>query len=358
MNHDMESLKLELSGLQEPPKPTRTRRATNNATVEKLHELCKENPRGLLQLRDELVGFLAQLDQPGHEQDRAFYLELWNGDGRFDKDTIGRGTTSASHLCGSVLGNIQPDKLRDYLKNYDNDGFIQRFQALVYADELPYKHVDRPANLDAQNKVRAIVHGLACADFIKGGAIIEIGDKIPGIRLNEGAQTVFDEWLIRLETETLTAKEHPLILEHLSKFRSFVPSLALINHLCDVFDRGAGEIGLVSKESMLLAISQARYFESHARRMYGLILGGLTGAAKLAGRIQAGELGDTFTARDVARNGWSYLGTVESVEEACKVLIEKKWLKSKRTDPGAQGRPTVKYLINPKVYQLEGVLKH
>jgi putative DNA primase/helicase len=352
MNHDMESLKLELAELQEPPKPTRTRRVTNNATVEKLHELCKENPRGLLQLRDELVGFLAQIDQPGHEQDRAFYLEAANGDGRFDSDRIGRGTTSAPLVCVSVLGNIQPDKLREYLKGYDNDGFIQRFQALVYADELPYKHVDRQADIRALNRVRAIVHGLACADFTKGGATIEDDGKIPGIRLDEEAQSTFDDWLIGLENEIRRPKEHALIREHFSKFRSFVPSLALINHLCDVFDRGAGEIGLVSKESLVLAIAQARYFESHARRMYGLKLGGLTGAAKLASRIEAGDLEGEFTARDVSRNGWSYLGTIEAVEEACKVLIDKKWLGSKRTEPGAQGgRPTVRYLINPKIKQ-------
>lgn len=116
VNHDMESLKLKHSNLQEPPKPVRTRRQTNNATVEKLHELCKENPTGILLMRDELAGWLAQLDQAGHEQDRAFYLEGWNGTGRFDYDRIGRGTVSAKTVCLSVLGGIQPDKLREYLK--------------------------------------------------------------------------------------------------------------------------------------------------------------------------------------------------------------------------------------------------
>lgn len=115
-NHDIESLKAELVNLQEPPKPVRARRQTNNATVEKLHELCKENPRGILLVRDELAGWLAQIDQAGNEQDRAFYLEGWNGTGRFDLDRIGRGTVSAKNVCISVLGSIQPEKLRDYLK--------------------------------------------------------------------------------------------------------------------------------------------------------------------------------------------------------------------------------------------------
>ena len=39
----------------------------NDSTVEKLGELLNENPNGLLVFRDELTGFLRQLDRDGHE---------------------------------------------------------------------------------------------------------------------------------------------------------------------------------------------------------------------------------------------------------------------------------------------------
>ena len=234
---------------------------------------------------------------------------------------------------------------------YQNDGLIQRFQAITFADEQPYKHVDRPANAEAYNRVRAIVHELARADYSRWGASGAEGE-IPGIRLDRDAQVVFDAWLIELETVTLTAKEHPLILEHLSKFRSFVPALALINHLVEAADSEADHVGQVREGCLLLAIAQAEYFESHARRMYGLVLGGLTASTKLAARILSGDLADGFSARDVYRNGWSHLGTIEAVEEACKVLTIKKWLRTERTVPDAQGgRPANVYRINPKVYQ-------
>lgn len=64
----------------------------NDATVEKLGELLNDNPRGLIQVRDELAGWLAPLDQEGREQDRAFWLECWNGTGPYTSDRIGRAT--------------------------------------------------------------------------------------------------------------------------------------------------------------------------------------------------------------------------------------------------------------------------
>ncbi|WP_345119681.1 DUF3987 domain-containing protein, partial [Bartonella pachyuromydis] len=52
----------------------------NDVTVEKLGELLKENPRGLLMVRDELSGFLANLERKEYQTDRSFYLTAFNGD--------------------------------------------------------------------------------------------------------------------------------------------------------------------------------------------------------------------------------------------------------------------------------------
>jgi hypothetical protein len=87
----------------------------NDSTVEKLGELLNQNPNGLLLFRDELTGWLRTLDREGHENDRAFYLESWNGSGSYTYDRIGRGTLSVESACISILGGIQPGPLNDYL---------------------------------------------------------------------------------------------------------------------------------------------------------------------------------------------------------------------------------------------------
>ncbi|WP_273722234.1 MULTISPECIES: DUF3987 domain-containing protein, partial [unclassified Bartonella] len=54
-----------------------SRLIVNDVTVEKLGELLKENPRGLLMVRDELSGFLADMERKEYQSDRGFYLKAF-----------------------------------------------------------------------------------------------------------------------------------------------------------------------------------------------------------------------------------------------------------------------------------------
>ena len=43
---------------------------------------------------------------------RQFYLETWNGNGRFTYDRIGRGTVDIEACCLSVLGASKPARCK------------------------------------------------------------------------------------------------------------------------------------------------------------------------------------------------------------------------------------------------------
>ncbi|MCL6268333.1 YfjI family protein, partial [Sansalvadorimonas sp. 2012CJ34-2] len=58
-----------------PEVPIRSRYTTSDSTVEKLAVLMSENPMGILQVRDELFGLLAQLAKADKTEYRPFYLE-------------------------------------------------------------------------------------------------------------------------------------------------------------------------------------------------------------------------------------------------------------------------------------------
>ena len=126
-----------------------------DATFEKLHEILGENPGGVLVVRDELTGWLAQLDKQGREGERGFFLQAWNGDGGFTIDRIGRGSIHVPAVCVSLLGNIQPGRLRGYLSEVleggpTDDGLFQRFQLLVWPDPpRNWRLVDRLPNRTA-----------------------------------------------------------------------------------------------------------------------------------------------------------------------------------------------------------------
>jgi len=75
------------------------------------------------------------------------------------------------------------------------------------------------------------------------------GDKIPFYHFSEDAQEVFYSWLKDLQ-EKIQSENASLMVEHLSKYRSLMPSLALIFHLINVAsgDQLGGPVTLMAAE--------------------------------------------------------------------------------------------------------------
>lgn len=340
---------------QAPAAPTLRRYKSNDTTVEKLGELLRENPTGLLVLRDELVGLIASWDREGREGERAFYLEAWNGNASFDTDRIGRGSIFIPNLCVSIFGGIQPDKLTGYLEQATNtlanDGMLQRFQVLVYPDHRAWEWRDRMPAKDARDRALGVFEALA--EFEPeawGAAPADDFAKFPHFRFDEAAQEIFIEWSGELHRVRMPAEDHPIIAQHLAKFDKLFPALALILHLVDC--AATGRRGAVTAESALRAAAWCEYLEAHARRCYGLLADdGLRAAQALADKVRQGKVSDGFTARDVRRNQWRSLTTDDAVQAALDWLEDEDWLRAEEvggTGPGS-GRRTFRYFINPQL---------
>jgi putative DNA primase/helicase len=330
--------------------PVRRRYITNDATVEKLGELMAENPRGLLVFRDELVGWLSGLDREGREGTRSFYLEAWNGGGRFTYDRIGRGTIEIEAACISLLGGIQPGPLAAYLRDAidggaGDDGLLQRLQMLVWPDApADFREVDRWPDSEARRAAFETYERLDVIDTAAIGAELEPGG-IPYLRLAGAAYEAFSDWRIDLEARLRRGDEHPAFEAALAKHRSLVPSLALLIHVAD--SREGGPVGEVP---MVQAIAWAQFLEAHARRLYSPALDpALHAARELDRRIRAGDVGSPFQARDVYRRGWRLLdrlGTTDAIE----YLADLGRVRAEDMDAGALGgRPTVRWHAHPSL---------
>ncbi|MBP6985364.1 MAG: DUF3987 domain-containing protein [Alphaproteobacteria bacterium] len=347
----LDMTKQELEELKEPRAPVWKRYHTNDATIEKMHDLLSMNTRGLLLYRDELIGLLDTWDKEGHEADRSFYLEAWNGDDSKTTDRIGRGTTFTKNLCVSILGGTQPDKLFSYFNHtssgFCNDGMLQRFQLLVYPDDAKaWSLVDRTPNAAAQAKAFSIIRNLSTMNFREQGAFQENEGDTPYFCFTETAQHFFYAWLSDLEKDKLMAEDEPIVIEHLAKYRKLLPSLSLLFHLILVADgkaRGNIDVGCVA-----MAAEWCKFQETHARRIYdGGLSPGYEGARTLARKIQEGELKDNFEPRDVYRKQWSHLRNKEEVLVAFNILVDHNWIKESQV--ADQGKTKCAYEINPKV---------
>ncbi len=319
-----------------------------------------ENPAGIFVLRDELSGWLDMLDRSGREGERAFFLTAWAGDTGHTIDRVGRGTIYVEHCCLSMLGGIQPARLRSYLVDAlrdgpSNDGLIQRFQLLIWPDTRPdWTLVDRPPDAAAQKQAEKVFLGL-----------VELDAESPlPFRFSSEAQRLLNEWLRNLEAKVRGDELHPALVAHLSKFRSLMPSLALLFELADLAAEGSvGFVGSVegilpiirevSPEHVKQAIAWCDYLESHARRVYSCITTPQMRAAReLADKIKRKKAGahGSFSCRDVYLKGWSGLDSPGAVQMAVEVLEDALWLRREyASDTG--GRPGMRYIVNPKVYR-------
>ena len=340
LGESLSSVRERLQKLNEELNPGRY--ILNDTTVEKAIELFRANPNGLLQERDELTGWLRSLDRDDRKGDREFYLETWAGDRSYTQDRIGRGTVHAPRICLSIIGGMQPGKFAKYVSDavrghWRADGLLQRFQLLVWPEHSSeWERVDR----EPDRQARALAG--------------EVFGYLNGHRLDEEprhfeveAQRLFNDWWTELErrlrSPELRASE--AFLAHLGKYRSLMPSLALIFHLCS---RSAESN--VSIAATRLAAAWCEYLEQHARKVYAVeLFPGLESAHALAKKIRSNHVEDRTPIRDIYRRQWSRLRDSDQVYEAIVVLEENGWV---CTDTAGSGdRPIQVLRINPEVYE-------
>jgi hypothetical protein len=333
--------------------PALRRISLTDSTFEKMHEIHNENPAGLFVVRDELTGWLAELDKQGREGERGFYLQGWNGDAGYTVDRIGRGSIYVPAVCISLLGNIQPARLRWLLSQAFNggpsdDGLFQRFQILVWPDPpRDWRLIDRPPNsaaLGAVEKIFSTLANLSADDPVR-------------MRFSPEAQPLFYEWLSELENKIRSDSGLPApFVAHLAKYRSLMPTLAGLFELAELANEGAVQSeALISLSHAQQAAALSEYLESHARRVYACVISPECRAAReLARHIQGGDLAEAFATRSVYLKGWGGLDTAERVRGAICLLEDAGWLRRAEIPSlPAGGRPSELWEINPKVTRHE-----
>lgn len=337
---------IEASGADGSAKPTLKTYSVQDATIEALTNVLARNPRGFLIERDELTGWLRSLEKQGHEQDRAFFLEAFNGTAKHQQvERVGRGTVIVPHFTLSILGTIQPLPFAQLIRAASSgagaDGFVSRFQLLVYPDAPEYRHVDRWPDASAKSRAFAIFEALDKLTPEVAGAQCDEGET-RFLRFSDDGQKVFDEWIIGLEKRL--PQMGTLMEQHLAKYRSLMPSLALLFHLIALAD-GSEEAGGVNERAAMMAVEWCDFLESHARRIYAMATDGATDGAELIAQ-RFGQLPNPFTLREVHQKRWTGLSEREDVESALARLEERGWIRS-QPDASSIGRPTLRFWKHP-----------
>jgi hypothetical protein len=192
-------------------------------------------------------------------------------------------------------------------------------------------------------------------DPIASGCEVDEHSGIPFLRFAPDAQAFFDEWRVDLENRLRSGTLSNIMTSHLAKYRSLLPSLALIFHLVDSY--AAPRLEPVSDKAAMAAAAWCQLLEAHAERIYQSAMDGdPDDAIRLAEKIKE-SLPNPFTIRDVQRKGWSGLGSNEEVRRAVGILEDRGWVKVVEIpsiDPLGRGRPSEQVWIHSAIRASSG----
>jgi putative DNA primase/helicase len=285
------------------------------------------------------------MDRKGHEMERNLWLKGWAGLDSHEIATIGRGRKYLPTLCLSVIGSTQPGKWRSYIRSVlgegsGNDGLVQRLQLCVWPDDVVGGYTDIPRDAQIAAQVEARLRAMVAMGGDTGPVVF---------KFTPDAQEVFIAWYNRLEAKRRSSEHTEAVLSHFSKYKGFMPSLALIFELFDdvpgLFDTSPAAAGFqmpeaVSAKNATRAVHFLKWLSLHVARTYGC-LDDTFRAGALGERIKGGELGASFTFNDVRRKGWKGLKTKEDVQAALGALTDALWV---RYNPSKR-----RYSVNPRI---------
>jgi|GEM_PF-2500814 len=343
---------------QKPTPPTRKRLFISDGTMEAIHAAHLHNPQGILLYRDELSGFIETMSKKGREGERQMYLEGWGGDGTFSMTRMSRDDVSVDGLCLTPFGGIQPSVLSKYIsdaaKGVVDDGFIQRFQLLVSSVAKPdYVLTDVTPDYAAKERYVDTINRLL--DLPSHGSPVVTS-------FEQEAQTVFNHWLESLERRIRSGGLSPIIASHISKYRSLLPSLALI---FEVITNPAFCVQNIVRQEILpkvslgnlnLAIKWVEFLEKHARNLFLDSPSEANPAALLAEKIlqkfRLGKWHGGATERSLKRM-FRAKADSQHFDEALELLEDFGWVQFDERIPPKGGKVSKVILVNPCLLENE-----
>jgi hypothetical protein len=334
-------------GADAPPEPPRPRVLAMDASTEELQHLLAEQPRGLIYQRDELAGWLGNLDRyGGHGGDRAFFLEAWNGSAYVADRVKYRGQpVRIARAALAILGGMQPDRLRAALAGAD-DGLAARL-AYIWPDPPPIIPLASETDVSARNRRDRLIvtarrlYGLAMD-------VDTSGDPAPLLlRLDGDAFRLFDE--LRREAMERARSSRGLAAGWHGKTPGRALRLALVYELLAWAGGGGAEPCAVSADAMARAGGYLDYLTAMLDRVTaGLAIGRAEADAAVITRHILASRSTRLNERELyQRPGWSWLRDRERRAAALRVLVDAALIREPAR--AGRGRPPGDWDVSPRL---------
>ena len=320
-----------------PPRALAPRTITTDATIEALCEMLSNSPNGMLMYRDELAGWVGDMTRYSKSSDRPKWLTLFSGGIlKIDRVKNSGEPIIVKDALMSVLGAMQPDKLKEVLASSD-DGLVAR-QLYFWPDPVPVVRSEGRTDMSvfkvAFNKLRMFKN-----------------PRVPLAFTSDAADLFFE---FRQYTNSLDAETSGPLLGWVGKGNGVVARLAAILTILDwAFSDSQSPPPFVVERDAVLRAGQlwAEYLYPMARRAFGDALRSDIERNAAALLKEARKRGDAMVNARVIYSEWKLAGLREPkpVREALAYLCDAGWVEP--TDTVTGGRPKGNWSVNPLLWE-------
>ncbi|BBZ98229.1 hypothetical protein BRDID11004_08620 [Bradyrhizobium diazoefficiens] len=327
--------------------PIFRRKLVEDATTEKLVALLDQNPDGLLYFGDELAGLFGGMDayRAKGGKDRPIWLKFKDG-AAVTVDRMGRDSIHVPVGAVSVLGGMQPAKIKALSAGLTDDGMLQRLLPVIIK-KLPD---DEDPDIAPDGDVADAVHRVA-RSLVDSGAGKRFRFTIEGDQERRQLESF-------VKREMALPKASASFAQWLEKLPNEFGRLALVFHFVEWYARPEAALGIDPEPAELVSGDTARrarrfleeFAHPHAAVFYNHVLGASQieeHARWVAGFIVARGLA-SITERDVYKNYSAFKGqdTRGDLTNTMRDLELNDWL---RPTKFAGGRPT-HWAVNPAAH--------
>jgi len=330
--------------LEKPVEPVAKRYICSDITVEALAALLKQNPRGLLLVRDELAGWIKGFNsyKGGRGGDETAFLELHRAATLLvDRKSGVPKTIHVPNAAVSLCGGIQPKVLQQTLgrENFEN-GLAARI-LMAKPPKMPKQWNEHDTDPETASQVEAVFAELLRMQMVMkddGGFVPKVLGLMPEAK---------DAWIDFYNEHGQQQSElDGDLAAAFSKLEGYAARLALVIHCVRAAD---GDTTLVSDdyidaESIERAVRIVRWFCDETRRIYAMF-GESDEQAEQRKLLEiVRSQGGRITVRQLMQASRSYRGDANMVRFALEELQLLGWGRLQKVDTG--GRPSEIFVLD------------
>lgn len=257
----------EKSNAVEVRKPRRSQFIVNDVTIEALVELHEENPNAVGVFKDELAGWIKDMNKYRAGGDLEFHLSAFSNSPAYTTRKTVRDNYIHSPII-PVLGGIQPAVLNQvFTDEYRDNGFSDRL-LLCYPDCQVEKWNENEISDDLLQWYSDYVLSLYAHIRNDIMEFDEEGDvKSKFIRFDANARIEIGRIMDKITDRQNSEDESESTKSILPKQKTYLPRFAILLHVLECYDNGEVVTSDISKDTVLKAERLVDYFIAMAERV-------------------------------------------------------------------------------------------